>query len=470
MITRNALISILVLLAGLCTGYFASRATGGSPLLSMDDTEFSHWLGTADRPDTSSLRFYGSSVELSHMYHHAKSDFNEVVGSGVVSLREARVQRDRLLFSRDTATSDLEEYNRLIAELEYKTELLRLLDYFTNYYMHYYRWIDTGHLPSAVSYKLAMGQFRATVSYHQEKYKETPNPRGMDLEELLVGTHVAGQSDRSVRWARVLTVILLFMLIMGIPRFIRDRDYRKFAATLYFDAIFRPNKVSDLNAWHSIARMGVALIVLYLFGGVVLSSFSSWLLPLVLGALGLLPVVFLALLINNNRKNIEIVVSLMAPKVLVMIVFLGVVAVRGPMFFWYHIWVSELFRTLFLAVLTMMVFHKFHVHMVLIRKWSHLNRSGAAALLGMAAGLQCLLGAIFLKVFGLEKSLQALNRDLVLLPGGSRDMLGIADWMGLSPEFPDRLIVISGIILIINTLIFLIKRVRPKPLSGYLKA
>ena len=284
----------------------------------------------------------------------------------------------------------------------------------------------------------------------------------MDLEELMTGTSVAAQTDRSVRWARVLTVILLFMLVMGIPRFIRDRDYRKFAGSLYFDAIFRPNKVSDLSAWHSIVRLAVTLIILYLFGGVILSSFSSWLLPVALGALGMLPMVFLIMVIKHRTKSIEIAVSLMAPKVLILVVVLGVVAVRGPMFFWYHIWVSELSRTIFLAVFTMMVFHKFHVHMVLIRKWSHLNRRRAAALLGMAAAIQLLVSGILLMGFGLEKSLHALNKDVLLLPGGGFDTPGITDWLALSPEFAGRLTIFAGIVLGITLLMFLIKGKGPK--------
>ncbi len=172
MITRNALISILVLMAGFITGYFAFRMSIGSPACNMDKREYSTWFGTESLHDTSAHLFYGSGLELSHIYYGSKSDFQEVVDGGTHALREASFQRDLLLRSRDTATSGLEEYDRLIGSLEYKTELLRLLDYYTNYFMHYYRWIDTGNMPSSVSYKLAMGQFRATVGYHQEKYKE----------------------------------------------------------------------------------------------------------------------------------------------------------------------------------------------------------------------------------------------------------------------------------------------------------
>ncbi|MCK5067991.1 MAG: hypothetical protein KAR16_11150 [Bacteroidales bacterium] len=460
MITRNALISILILMAGLITGYFASRSTDGFPIISFHERELSELPGTASALDTASYGFYGSSVELSHIYYDSKSNFREVVDGGIRAVKEASLQRDLLLHSRDTATTNLEEYDRLISSLEYRIELLRLLDYYTNYFMHYYRWIDTGDMQSSTSYKLAMGQFRATVVYHQEKYQAYPNPPGMDLEELLTGTRVAGQTDRAVRWARVVTVILLFILIMGIPRFIRDRGYRKFAGSLYFDALFRPHKVSDMNAWHSIPRLAMALLILFLFGGVIISSFTSWLVPVVLGSLGLLPVVFLTMVMGNRRKSAEIVVSLMAPKVLIMIVVMGVVAVRGPMFFWYHFWVSSLFRALFLSVFVMLIFHKFHVNMVLAHKWSHRNRKGAAAMVWMALSIQLLVTGILLQWFGLEESLIALNNDLLLLPGRGHDNTGITTWLGVTPELPGRIILFAGIVLGIFLLVFIFNRKR----------
>ena len=466
MITRNAQISILVLMAGLITGYFAFRMSSGSRAFNMENREFSTLFGTESITDTSTLKFYGSSLELSHIYNASKSDFQEVVDGGIHALRETSVQRDLLLRSRDTATSGQEEYDRRIESLEYKTELLSLLDYYTNYFMHYYRWIDTGDMPSSVSYKLAMGQFRATVGYHQEKYKEKPNPPGTDLEDLLTGTAVAGQTNRAMRWARVLAVVLLFMLIMGIPRFIRDRGYRKFAGSLYFDALFRPHMVSDLNAWHSISRLAVSLIILYLFGGVILSSFSSWLVPVVLGLLGLLPLVFLTLVMDNSRKSAEIIVSLMAPKVFILVMVIAIAAVRGPMYFWYHFWVSQLFRALFLAVFVMLIFHKLHVNMVLTRKWSHRNRRGATSMVGMATGLQLLVAGILLSWFGLEESLLSLNDDLLILPGGGSDSPGITGFLGLSPELPFWLMIFSGILVLISLLVFLFNRKRIIPSSS----
>ena len=96
--------------------------------------------------------------------------------------------------------------------------------------------------------------------------------------------------------------------------------------------------------------------------------------------------------------------------------------------------------------------------MVLARKWSHRNRRGAASMVGMATGLQLLVVGILLFAFGMEESLLALNSDLLLLPGGGSDNPGIAGCLGLSSEFPGMAIVIAGIILVINLLVFLFNK------------
>ncbi len=458
MISRNALISIFVLLAGLIAGYFTFRLTASLPVFALQEVRSSGWPGSSVSSDTAASHFHGSSVELSRLYHESKPEFQEVVDGGDRSLRELSIQKDLLLTYKDTATLPGEDLDRQIRELEQSMDLHRLLDYYTHYFMHFYRWIDTGDAASSVSYRLAMGQFWATVTYHQEKYIENPNPIGINLEELLTGTRVAGQTDRAIRWARVLTVILLFVLVMGIPRFIRDQAFRKFAASLYFDALFRPYKISGLNAWHSLSRLAPAMVLIYLFGGVIMTSFSSYLLPVILGSLGLLPVVSLILVIRNRRKSTEILVSLMAPKIFLMLAVLSVMAVRGPMFFWYHIWVSELFRAIFLSVFMMLVFHRFHVHVVLARKWSHRNRRAATAMIGMASGLQWMVFGLLLLGFGSEFSLQALNSDLILLPVSGPAHQNLSGLLALSPNCPVWVVGMAGIVLIVSLLVLLFNR------------
>ncbi|MEA3462738.1 MAG: hypothetical protein U9R49_12705, partial [Bacteroidota bacterium] len=280
-----------------------------------------------------------------------------------------------------------------------------------------FRWLDTGDGQSAVQYKLSLGQFKATLDYTIENQGRDPVLLPGKIENLQQFVRIAKQSDRTIRWARVMVVVLLFLLVMGIPRFIRSIGYKRFAASLYFDAVFRPMLLSDLNAWYSTQRMAVAFLGLYLFAWVVCSSFISWRIPLILGTLGLIPVIMYTLFSHSSEKLPSRFLSFMAPKMLLLIPVLGIVALRGPNFFWHRIWGMELFRMFFFSLTTLLIFHKLRVNMILIRKWTHGSRGGSAALVFLALGIQLLVTGTLLYSFGPEESLATLNSEVQLLPG-----------------------------------------------------
>jgi len=131
------------------------------------------------------------------------------------------------------------------------------------------------------------------------------------------------------------------------------------------------------------------------------------------------------------------------------------------MFFWYHFWVSPWFRALFLGMFAMLIFHKVRVHMVLARKWSHRNRRGAAAMVGLAAGGQFLVLGVLLRMFGLEQSLLVMNRDLVLLPAWGSAPPGTCTLMGLSPELPLGFLLAAGMVFSVSLVLFLYNRKGP---------
>ena len=203
--------------------------------------------------------------------------------------------------------------------------------------------------------------------------------------------------------------------------------------------------------------MASVLLLLYLFSLVISSSFISWKIPLVLGALGLIPVIVLAGLSGVRGKLSALLISFMAPKMLVLIMVLGVVAVRGPNFFWYLIWGSELSRTLFISLLFMLIFRKFHINMILAHKWSYRNRTGSAAMVCMALGFQLLVSGALIYGFGPEESLAALNRELLLLPAYLLESMPmLLNWM----------MIIAGILTISSLSIFIFNRRREYAPSG----
>ncbi|MCK4749767.1 MAG: hypothetical protein KAT15_22080, partial [Bacteroidales bacterium] len=511
MITRNSLVSFLILLAGGVTGFLASRGSIGFLDIKTHEKDLSELTRSHPAPDSGAasrlmmdpyadldsiagawIRGYfgsdsllvehltgflnasygvmlkglyitefarydvralglepppmlwifkwdilgASSAVFSNIYYITRDHLQEVVDEGFEAVQGAIALKEVLLEVKDRVTANPDDFDRLIASVDYEIELFRLLDYYRQFFMHYYHWIETGDRQSGAKYKLAMGQFKAMVQYHEEKFHGNLNTLGMDFEEAKKGITVMENAGMSIRWARVVVVVALFLLVMGIPGFVRDRAHRRFAGTLYFDALFRPHRISDMNAYHGTRRMVVFLITLYLLSLVVFSSFASLWFPLALGLLGLIFVILLALLMNSRKNLDKILVVLLAPKVIIMSFILVIVAIRGPMYFWYQVWVSDLFKMGFLSVWFMLLFRKFHIYAVMGRKWGHRNHAGSNAMVLIAFGVQLLVAGLALQLFGLEESLTAMNNDLLVLPGGLSRIMGITTHLGIPLELP----------------------------------
>ncbi len=397
-----------------------------------------------------------SSAVFSNIYYITKENFQDVVDEGFEAVQGAVRLKELLIEARERVAGNQDDYERLIASVNYEIELFRLLDYYRQFFMHYYRWIDTGDRKSEIQYKLALGQFKAVLQYHEDKFRGDLNTLGMDFEETKAGIRLAENTPAAIRWARVTAVLAIFLLVMGIPGFVRDRAHRKFAGTLYFDAIFRPYTISDLDAWHGTRRLGAALLAIYILSLVIFSSFSSLLFPLVLGVLGLVYVLILALFMNAWRKLDRILVTLLAPKVLVMIFLLVIVAVRGPNYFWYQIWVSDLFKMIFLSVYFMLLFRKFQVYVIMGRQWGHRKNTGSLAVVLFALGIQFLLAGLALQFFGLEESLTTINNEMLVLPGGLSKIMGITTHLSIPPELPVWIIFFASGLSLGSLLIFML--------------
>jgi hypothetical protein len=189
---------------------------------------------------------------------------------------------------------------------------------------------------------------------------------------------------------------------------------------------------------------------------VVFSSFTSLFFPLVFGSLGLVFIAVLALLMNAPRKLDRIMVTMLAPKVLIMSAILIVVAIRGPIFFWYNVWVSDLFVMISLSAYVMLIFRKFQVYVIMGRKWGHRGNAGAILMVLISLGFQLLLVGLALKFFGLGESLAALNNDLLVLPCGLSNILSILTNLGIPLQLPIWIIIFAAGLLLISSLLFLL--------------
>jgi len=403
-----------------------------------------------------------SSSVLSNMYYISRENLQGVIDEGLDAVLGAIAMKDLLLEVRDRVEYNRADFDKLLASVDYEIELFRLLDYYRQFFMHYYRWVDTGDPHSRISYKLALGQFKAVMEFHERKYSGNLNTLGMDFEESRTGLKIAEKTDASIRWSKVAVVVFLFLLLMGIPGAVRDRANRKFAGTLLFDSIFRPNLISGLNLYHGTTRMAFFLVVLYLLSLVIFSSFTSLLFPVCIGALSLIYVFVLTAIIHKGKDAARILVTLMAPKVLIMVGILIIVAIRGPLFFWYLIWTSDLFKILFISLFIMLLFRKFQVYRIVCRKWNRDGGKHIQSLVFTLLGVQILLVGVALLIFGLEESLTALNNELLILPAGLSKIMGITTHLGIPLELPLWIIFFAAGLIVISLIGLLIRERQSK--------
>jgi len=314
---------------------------------------------------------------------------------------------------------------------KYDKDDSRLLESYSRFLTAFYHWIDRGDRVSQASYQVAMGQFQSMWKFHMQKPDKVVNSIPMNVSDIEAQLSISENTPGAIRWARVILVIIFFLLVLGIPGVVRQQGNRRFAGSLYFDTVFRPHRINSLSEYHGTRRLCIFLVTLYLLGFVVFSSFNSLLFPLVAGGLGLMYVVLLALLIHPGRDFIKVLVTLLAPRMMLTGMVMCIVAIRGPVFFWFRIWSSELFAGLFISLFTMFLFRKIHVSVVVVGKWS--GKKGGASLTSvfLALGIQLLAAGLLLGLFGLEDSLEALNRDLLIFPGEISRSISMTARLGL---------------------------------------
>ena len=399
-----------------------------------------------------------SSSVFSNIYHITREQYQRVLDEGFEAVRGAVIMKEKLLAVKHLVTLHEEAYDQLIRAVEYEIELFRLLDYYRQFMIHYYRWIDTGDRHSRTAFQLAMSQFAAVSDFHQEKYGGDLNTLGMDLEEAEQGAGIAGNAFATIRWARVYLVMLFFLLLMGIPGFIRPVGHRKFAASLFFEAIFRPQMISKLNSYHSVRRLLVIMGTLYLLSFVIFSAFTAVWFPLAAGVLSLFYCLVLGISINGGRNMARVLVTLLAPRLLIMALFMAAIAVRGTGYFWYRFWISDPFKMWFIMLLFALVLRKYQVYIIAGRKWGNRGGAGSFATVFLVMGLQLLLAGWMLHIFGLEHSLTILNNELLVLPGGLSKIMGITTHLDIPLDLPRWMMLASSAMVLLFLVVLLTDR------------
>jgi hypothetical protein len=209
----------------------------------------------------------------------------------------------------------------------------------------------------------------------------------------------------------------------------------------------------------------VALIMglLFVLGLYIFSSFAARWFPVIWAGLSIFYLLLVGLMNGRRGFTARTAIALLAPRLILMAIFLALAAVRGPQYFWYLFWTSDLFRTVFLSVVLMLVVRKVHIYVVLVRKWGRRSAAGSLALVTMAAGIQWLAAGALLYLFGLEKSITLLNNELLILPAGLSKIMGITTHLGIPSTTPQRVMTLALVLTLLASILFLFnRRIRPQ--------
>ena len=82
-----------------------------------------------------------SSAVLSNIYYVTRDHFQEVLDEGDDAIQGAIMLNEMLQGLGDRVTRNRDEFDRLEASVDYEIDLFRLLGYYRDFFMHYYRWI-----------------------------------------------------------------------------------------------------------------------------------------------------------------------------------------------------------------------------------------------------------------------------------------------------------------------------------------
>ncbi|MBN2698620.1 MAG: hypothetical protein JXR52_07315 [Bacteroidales bacterium] len=411
-----------------------------------------------------------SGAVFSNIYYITRAHREEVVSEGFEAVKMVREMKKLLLEVKDSLSMNHALYDQLLASAEYEEHLFTLLAEYRQFFMKYYTWLDTGNEQAKADYGLALSRFKSMKTTHREQYGADLDFPALELFEADQGCRVAGNTTLSIIAARLLLVLIGFLFLAGLPGLRTSRGARRFAASLLFDSAFRPYRVSRLNSYYRPGLILFLSLLLYATGIAVFSSFAAPVFTLSIIILSLVYILIPPFLSGDRMNFRRIPLSLMAPKMLMITLLLIPVAFRGPMFFWYGIWTSDLFRTLFLVIFLAMLFRKFHVHVVTTGKWTDRNISGSAGMVMMALGVQLVAAGLVMQAAGLERSLTVLNDELLVLPGGLSRILGITTHLGIPGALPLWIIYLALILLVSGSLCFIFNRKKKKMFQQFKRA
>ncbi|MFG2432816.1 hypothetical protein [Streptomyces sp. NPDC048590] len=393
----------------------------------------------------------GDSAALSSIYAATRARLTQALTDGRRAVELSRHQ-ERLLAGTDVgAWRDPRLRERFTAALAYQTDLLTVLGEYRGAVLWHQRWLDTGSAEAATRWHAAEKRFRTSAEEHQRRYGADLDLPAYNFTAAELGLRRADRDPAMAWWARALLLALLLTAVAAVT-----------ARRLPGAAGVRALMTAALCPW----RVGACTeppgrldrAVVWLLPGLVIvmsRAVFTWMaapvhLAVTLGAWA----VFTAVLrCAAGRHGYRLAAAVGGVAVLRTLPLLGVLAVRGPGFYWSGFWTSAPGRFLYVTVAWALFLWVFAAAWWALRDGCGLSVRRAWGWLLAAVGTAATVCGALTWAVGAETSLSTWNDQMALLPWGLHRILGLTEYLGIPVTVPRTVTLTAAVVTAVAALL-----------------
>jgi hypothetical protein len=378
-----------------------------------------------------------STAVLSAIYVTSRGELDTAIADGYRAAEAASNMHGSLAAIDRNSVGRPDVLELLVASVAYESSLFETLAHYRAAFLNYYRWLDTGDRVALSAWREADDRFRASRDAHVAAYRTDLDFRAFNFFDADAGLAHARRASAMIWIARLLFVLVVAVFLAGVllPS-TRRREGPTAGLHLLAIGAFTPWRLPGapgLRRPEINLLAPAAIVITYV---IVLAS-TSFLSPAVaiLAAMVLGGIYVLAAIPRSSEAGAFRLAALSGALLLASLVPLAIIGFRGPPYFWYLFWTSDLFR---IAGSTYGVTSVGWILVVLLLA----GRTGgetwlrSGSYVAFIASVPLLVTGILSQILGLERALTVMNDQLVILPLGLSRILGITTHLNIPHEIP----------------------------------
>lgn len=148
--------------------------------------------------------------------------------------------------------------------------------------------------------------------------------------------------------------------------------------------------------------------------------------------------------------RLSLAAAIAAPLLCLTALFMAVVSVRGPLYFWFLFWTGPSFRLLFFCLGAALLLWLFFALYATARSISAISGGTDLGMLLIAVGTVFISKGLIVRFLGLEECLTVLNNEMTILPLSLSKVLGITTHLNIDPNLPSYVTVFGLVLAVIG--------------------